>query len=142
MKVYITTPALKKISASASADVMVANLLVSTDKLVFKASSGSEIKTEVDAPEVSADASSGASIILNGKTKLYSAEASSGADIKSWDLLCENTTVGVSSGANASVHASVKLNVNASSGASITYHGVANVVKSVSSGARVTQQYK
>ena len=140
MKVYITTPALKKISASASADVMVANLLVSTDKLVFKASSGSEIKTEVDAPEVSADASSGASIILNGKTKLYSAEASSGADIKSWDLLCENTTVGVSSGANASVHASVKLNVNASSGASVTYHGAANVVKSVSSGASVTQQ--
>ncbi|MEO6253564.1 MAG: head GIN domain-containing protein [Ferruginibacter sp.] len=137
MKLYITTPSLKKISASASADVMVENVLVSTGKLVFKASSGADIKTEVDAPEVSADASSGATISLHGKTKVYSAESSSGADIKSWDLMSENTTVSVSSGADAKVHASVKLNASASSGASVTYHGAANVVKSVSSGASI-----
>ena len=137
MRVYITTPSLKKVSASASAEVMVENVLVSTGKLVFKASSGADIKTEVDAPEVSADASSGATINLSGKTKAYSAEASSGADIKSWDLLSENTTVSVSSGADANVHASVKLNAKASSGSSITYHGAANVIKSVSSGASV-----
>ncbi|MEO7307979.1 MAG: head GIN domain-containing protein [Ferruginibacter sp.] len=140
MKVYITTPSLKKINASSSADVMVEQPLVSTDKLVFKASSGSEIKTEVDAPEVSADASSGATISLHGKTRSYYAESSSGADIKSWDLLSENTTVSVSSGASAKVHASIKLNATASSGASISYHGAANVVKSVSSGASVEKR--
>jgi hypothetical protein len=118
---------------------MVENVLVSTGKLIFKASSGADIKTEVDAPEVSADASSGASIDLHGKTKVYSAEASSGADIKSWDLLSENTTVSVSSGAGARVHASVKLDASASSGATVTYHGAANVVKSVSSGGSVHQ---
>ncbi|MEO6540278.1 MAG: DUF2807 domain-containing protein, partial [Ferruginibacter sp.] len=139
MKVYITTPSLKKVSASASAEVMVEHVLVSTDKMVFKASSGADIKSEVDAPEVSADASSGATITLSGKTKIYSAESSSGADIKSRDLLSENTTVSVSSGADANVHASVKLNASASSGASITYHGAAIVVKSVSSGASVNK---
>ena len=140
MKVYITTPSLKKVSTSASADVMVENTLVSTDRLVFKASSGSGIKTEVDAPEVSADASSGATITLHGKTKAYSADASSGADIKSWDLLSENTTVSVSSGANANVHASISLNVQASSGASVTYHGAAKVTKSGSSGANLNKK--
>jgi len=59
----------------ASADVMVENVLASTDKLVFKASSGSQIKTDLDAPEVRADASSGATITLSGKTKAYNAES-------------------------------------------------------------------
>ncbi|HEY6435163.1 MAG TPA: DUF2807 domain-containing protein, partial [Ignavibacteriaceae bacterium] len=77
---------------------------------------------------------------LSGKTKNYHAEASSGADIKSWDLLSEYTSVAVSSGANAQVHASVNLKATASSGAEITYHGAATVNKAVSSGANVTKK--
>ena len=140
MKVYITTPALKTIRSSASAAVVVQDILVSTGKLIFKASSGSSIKTDVDAPEVEADVSSGASITLGGKTKTATSEASSGAEIKLWDLLSENTTVKVSSGASAKVHASVSLNATASSGASITYHGAAKVNKNVSSGGSVEKQ--
>ena len=137
MKVFITTPSLKMIKSSASAEVVVQDVLVNTGKSTFKASSGSSIKTAVDAPEVDADASSGASITLEGKTQSYTSEASSGAEIKSRDLLSENTTVKVSSGASAKVHASVSLNATASSGASVTYHGAANVNKTVSSGGSV-----
>ena len=137
MKVFITTPSLKMIRSSASAEVVVQDVLVNTGKSTFKASSGSSIKTAVDAPEVEADASSGASITLEGKTQSYTSEASSGAEIKSRDLLSENTTVKVSSGASAKVHASVSLNATASSGASVTYHGAANVNKTVSSGGSV-----
>jgi predicted small secreted protein len=140
MKVYITTPALKMIKASASANVVVEDVLVNTGKLTFKASSGSSIKTDIDAPEVDADVSSGASITLSGKTKNYTCEASSGAEIRSHDLLSETTTVKVSSGASASVHASVSLNANASSGASVSYHGAANVNKTVSSGGSVDKK--
>ena len=140
MKVFITTPSLKMIKSSASAEVVVEDILVNTGKTTFKASSGSSIKTAVDAPEVEADASSGASITLEGKTQSYTSEASSGAEIKSRDLLSENTTVKVSSGASAKVHASVSLNATASSGATVTYHGAAAVNKSVSSGGSVTQQ--
>lgn len=140
MKVYITTPALKMIKSSASAEVIVQDVLINTGKLTFKASSGSSIKTDVDAPEIEADVSSGASITLAGKTKNYTCEASSGAEIRSRDLLCENTAVKVSSGASAQVHASVSLNATASSGASVTYHGAANVIKTVSSGASVEKK--
>lgn len=137
MKVFITTPVLKIVRASASADVVVQDVIVNTDKLSFHASSGSSIKSGVDAPEVNADASSGASISLAGRTKYYSSEASSGAEIKSRELLTEHTTVSVSSGASANVHASVSLTASASSGATIRYNGAATVNKKVSSGGSV-----
>jgi len=140
MKVFITAPAIKRIKASASAEVDVQDVLAGTDELTFGASSGASIKAAVDAPRVSADVSSGASIDLVGKTKSYTAEASSGAEIRSRELLSENTTVKVSSGASAKVHASVSLNVNASSGASVTYNGGATVNQSVSSGGSVSRR--
>ncbi len=140
MKVKITTPSLIKVNASASADVLINDVLAWNDKLSFKASSAATIKSEVEAPEIETDASSGATVALNGKTKIYSAEASSGADIKSIDLLREITTVKVSSGASAHVHASVKLNATASSGGSITYHGAATVNNTISSGGTVVKK--
>lgn len=139
LKVFVTTPSLKTIKASTSAQVVVQDVLTGSNKLTFKSSSGANIKSEIDAPEVEADASSGASITLNGKTKTYSTEASSGAEIQSWNLLSENTTVKVSSGASARVYASVSLTATASSGATVSYHGAANVNKTVSSGATVTK---
>ncbi len=140
MKVFITTPAMKRIKASASAEVDVQGLLKDTDQLTFGASSGARIKAEVDAPQIKADVSSGASVILNGKTRTYTAEASSGGEIRTRDLLSENTTVSTSSGASAQVHASVTLSAHASSGASVTYHGAATVNQSVSSGGSVTKR--
>lgn len=139
MKVFITAPAIKRIKASASAEVNVEEVL-SADELTLGASSGALIKAEIDAPKVTANASSGASITLKGKTKTYSAQASSGAKIRSGDLLSENTTVKASSGSSAQVHASVSLNANASSGSSVSYHGAATVNQSVSSGSKITKR--
>lgn len=140
MKVFITAPAIKRIKASASAEVDVLDVLTGNDELTFGASSGGSITSKIDAPQVTSEVSSGASISLTGNTKTYSAQASSGAKIRSRDLLSENTTVKVSSGASATVHASISLNANASSGASVTYHGAATVNQSVSSGGSVTKK--
>ena len=140
MKIFITTPALNEIKASASAGVMVKDVLVSKGKLSFNASSAGSIKAAVDAPEIETDASSGATVNVSGKTKIYTAKASSGANMKTNDLLSEITTVKTSSGASAHVHASVNLNAAASSGSSITYHGAATVNNSVSSGANIVKK--
>lgn len=139
MKVFITTPSLKAIKASASASVKLQDVIVNTGKLSFRASSAASIDGEIDAPEAEVDASSGASVQISGKTRSYNAQASSGAEIKSRGLLSESTTVKVSSGASASVHASVTLNATASSGSSITYYGGATVNQSVSSGASLNK---
>lgn len=140
MKVYVTTPVLVNVKASASATVLVQDMLAGTGKLTFRCSSAADVKAEVDAPEIVADVSSGASLTLRGKTRSFSAEASSGSTMKSWDLLSENTTVKASSGATAKVHASVSLQATASSGATVTYHGAATVNKSVSSGATINKK--
>ncbi len=140
LKVFITTPELKSITASSAADVKVLDLVKGVGTLSFDASSGAEIEAEVDAPEVNAGSSSGSTVRLSGKTKNYKAEASSGASIKTNDLLAENTDISVSSGASADVYASVSLVAGASSGGDINYHGAASVKQSTSSGGSVNKK--
>lgn len=140
MKVYVTVPEIKAISASGSAEVIASNTLKNNEKLVFKASSSSTIKAEVDAPGVVTDASSSATIELKGRTKTYVSEASSSADIKTFGLLSENTTANVSSSGSIQVHASVNLNAKASSSGSIEYKGGATVTKTESSSGSVEKR--
>ena len=83
MKVYITTPSLNKISASASARVNVDDLLKSNERLSFNASSAGNINAEVEAPEVEADASSGAMGLLSHRAvyRLSLADSDSGSSL-------------------------------------------------------------
>lgn len=140
LKVYITMPALTSVKTSGSASVIVQDVITSKEKLSFKASSSSDIKAEVDAPEVEVDASSSATINLSGKTKTYYVEASSSSDIKSLDLLSENATAKASSSATIKLHASVSLDAKASSSADIIYRGAGAVNQSVSSSGSVRKQ--
>jgi Putative auto-transporter adhesin, head GIN domain len=140
VKVYVTTPGLKSISASSSADVKVNGVIKYDGKISFDASSSGDIEATVDAPEVDAEASSSGSIILSGKTKNYKAEASSSGDIKSAELLSENTNASANSAGSTDVHASVTLNADASSGGDVTYRGAATVKKDVSSGGSVEKK--
>lgn len=140
MKVYITTPVLTGINASASAEVRVLDPIKSNEKLSFQTSSSADIEVEVEAPEVDARASSSGSVNLSGRTKNYTAQASSSGDIRSEELLTENANVSVSSSGSAYVHASVSLNARASSSGDIVYHGGASVTKSVSSSGSVEKR--
>ncbi len=140
LKVFVTSPAIDGIKASSGADVVVKDVLKNTGKLSFSASSAGTITTELDAPDVEANASSGATIKLTGKTKNFDATSSSGSNVKAGELLSENTAVNSSSGASATVHASVTLKAVSSSGASVHYYGAANVQKSVSSGGSVDKK--
>ena len=140
MKVYITAPVISDVRVSASAGFIAKDVMKYEGRLTFRASSSGTILAEVDAPEVENMASSASTINIKGRTKTYKADVSSGADIKSSDLMSENTTVTASSGASAHVYASVNLSANASSGANISYIGAANVQKNVSSGGSVEKK--
>lgn len=140
LKVFITMPALTAVRTSASASVDVLGVLTSTEKLSFKASSSSDIRADVDAPEVEAEANSSATIKLSGKTKNFSADVSSSGDVLCWDLMSENTKASASSSGTAKVHASVTLDAKASSSGDIVYHGGATVSKSESSSGSVEKK--
>jgi len=137
LKAYITTQEVNGVRASSGASVFVKGILQNAGKLSFSASSAGRIETELDAPDVVADASSGGTIMLTGKAKNLNADVSSGASVKTGDLKTENAVVKASSGATATVYASFNLDARASSGAGINYYGEANVQKSVSSGGSV-----
>lgn len=140
MKVFITASTLKSISASASADVEVQDVLMNPSKISFRASSGASINSEIDTPEAEAVASSGSTISLQGKTRNYKAGASSGSGIRSRELLSENSRVTASSGSSVTVHASVTLSIRASSGSDVDYYGPASLTNNVSSGASVSKK--
>ena len=137
-KATVTAPYINDIRASASARVTTDNM-DSPDAIELHASSAATITAEVDAPVVTGQSSSGAELILSGRTKNFKGSVSSGAEIKANNLLSETSVIKASSGASASVHASVSLNASASSGASISYTGGANVKKTASSGGDVTK---
>ena len=140
LKVYITIPELRSVKASASASVKVLDIIKEDGKLNFDASSSADIEAQVDAPEVDAEASSSGSVTLIGKTKNYAARVSSSGDIKSFELLSENTDVSASSSGSAQVHASVSLTAKANSSGSIDYRGAANVKKTVNSSGSVDRK--
>ncbi|MEP7166041.1 MAG: head GIN domain-containing protein [Ferruginibacter sp.] len=140
LKVYITAPELNSIKSSASAKIEAIDVLKSEKGISLQSSSGSEIKAELEAPEITAHASSGGELNLSGRTRDLNAESSSGSTINAKSLLSEHTIVSASSGASADVHASLTLDASASSGANVTYRGAANVKKSVSSGGEVEKE--
>ena len=137
IKIFITAPVITKISSAASADIIVAGVLESDNKIMLNASSGSSIKAELNAPQAAADASSGAEIDVTGKTKTFDVQASSGAAVDAFELLSEDTFAAASSGGKVDVHASVKLDAKASSGGSVSYRGPATAVTKESSGGSI-----
>lgn len=136
-KAFITAKKIDNISASASANIEVKDIILSNNSVQLKASSAGEITARVNAPEVNTEGSSGSTVTLSGKTRNFKGTTSSGSEINAMDLLSENSIVSSSSGAKIKVHSSISLDATASSGASITYRGGGNVKESVSSGGKV-----
>ncbi len=140
LKVYIVSPMINSVNVSSAASFTARDILKNDGQVKFNASSAGNIHAGVDAPSVDCSASSAASIDLSGKTQTYQGDCSSAASLKTGNLQSENTTVTASSGANASVHASIRLVANASSGGTVRYHGGASVNKSESSGGKVVRE--
>ncbi|MBL0147016.1 MAG: DUF2807 domain-containing protein [Chitinophagaceae bacterium] len=140
VKVLVTAPLLKKISASSSASIMVNDVIKVEDKIIFNASSSADIEASVEAPYIEADANSSATITLKGKTKNFKAEASSSANLECAELLSETTNASAHSSGTAHVHASVSLDAHASSSGDVKYRGGASVKQTVSSSGSVEKE--
>lgn len=139
LKVYITAPGIRKISASASSEVKLMDVLKNSNELTFQTSSSSKISGVVDAPKINMEASSDSEIELSGHSRKLNLSASSAAEIEAENLKAEIVDASASSAAEIKTFASVELNARASSAAKILYRGGATqkVIKS-SSGAVIS----
>lgn len=121
-KINVNCKSLDAITSTSGSSIHSTNT-ISSNKLLLKSSSGSNMQVNVDTNDLSCDASSGSSLKVSGKTVNLNAEASSGSTIKGGDLVAESSDVSASSGANLTINTSKALIANASSGASVNYYG-------------------
>lgn len=139
-RLLINSPVINSVKAAVSADVEILDVLKDKRLLELKASSGSEIKGAVDAPEVALTSSSGASLKVSGRTRTLKASASSGSEINAERLFAETSEIAASSGAEVHVHSSISITARASSGGNVGYRGGAAVNQNTSSGGQVERE--
>ena len=137
IKVYISATYFKRFNISGASNIYSENKLVSSETLDIDMSGASEIKLDVKAPRINADITGASSVMISGKTKDFNVEGSGASDIKSFDLMTENTTLDISGACSAEVFASVKLDVQASGASGIKYKGNAAVNQDVSGASSV-----
>src|SRR5690606_19051311 len=120
--VYVTLPIIESLESSSGADLVVQNV-IKADNLELKATSGSDLRVELEANEVTARTSSGADLKLLGKANTLYAEASSGSDLSARELEVKTCIAEASSGSDIAVKVTESLKADASSGGDISYVG-------------------
>lgn len=121
-KVMVTVEKLSGVEVSSGSNVWSQSQIMSED-LELKATSGANLKMEVNARRLKADCSSGANINLSGLAKEAELETSSGANLKGQELKVDNCKMRASSGGNVYATVVVRLEAKASSGGNIHYYG-------------------
>jgi len=121
-KVMITVEKLTGVESSSGANAY-SQAQIMSENLELKASSGANLKMDINAKWLKADCSSGANIILSGLAKEAELETSSGANLKAGELKADNCKMKASSGGNVTATVVEKLEAKASSGGNISYYG-------------------
>jgi hypothetical protein len=135
----ITFVELNSIDVSAGSDVESDGLLTFED-LEIEASSGSDLRLNLEAYDVKLRTSSGSDANLRGAARNFEARASSGSDISAYDFEVENAILECSSGSDVKANVSRTMKVKASSGSDIHYRGDPELLEvNTSSGADLTK---
>ena len=134
LNIYVTAPAFSKIGLSGAGNIISEGKITNTENLELDLSGAGDIKMEVDAPKVKADISGVGSIYLKGQAKDVDLQVSGAGSAHCFDLLSENTIVGISGVGSAEVFASVKLDAEVSGAGSVRYKGNASDVNQHVSG--------
>jgi hypothetical protein len=121
-KVMVTVEELSGVEASSGANAYSQSQIMS-DNLELKASSGANLKMEVNANYLKADCSSGANVYLSGLAKDAELKTSSGANLKGQELRADKCKMRASSGGNVAATVVEKIEAKASSGGNVVYYG-------------------
>jgi hypothetical protein len=126
-KIIVQLPSLKAINSSSGAYAEIPNVFIG-EELSITASSGSEIKANVEFDTIYLDSSSGSSIDAKGKAlKLYT-DSSSGSTIDAGELYSNYVTSKASSGSSSEINPIINLDARASSGSSIEYKTIPKTI--------------
>lgn len=121
-KVMLTVEKLTGIDVSSGSNVWSQNQ-IETDNMVVKATSGANVKINMNAKILSGECNSGANIQFSGLAGQATLKASSGANMKAQELKINQAKLISSSGGNVWATVGGSLEAKASSGGNVTYYG-------------------
>lgn len=122
-KVYVTAPALNRISVSGSGDITSDGTLKSEDRIEFNTSGSGDIKATVDAPAIKVTGSGSGNVDLSGKTKDFNCKMSGSGNVNCSNLKSENATVHIAGSSDVHVFASVNLKISVAGSGDVYYAG-------------------
>lgn len=138
-KVTVKMPVISGLTTSSGSSLRSQNTLT-TENMVVKSSSGSEIDIKVEADMITVETSSGSSAEISGKALKLETSSSSGSTLETSNLLANNVHSQSTSGSSTRVNPIISLEGKASSGSSITYKNVPKTLtKEESSGGSVSK---
>ncbi|TXD48759.1 head GIN domain-containing protein [Polaribacter sp. IC073] len=138
-KVYVTLENLTLLKATSGSDVF-GETTIKTKEISISATSGADIKIEVEAESVETNATSGADIAVSGITVNHVSNATSGSSIDAYHLKSENVIANATSAADINIYASKKIKAKATSAGAIDFKGNPTTVhKKASSGGSVSK---
>jgi hypothetical protein len=133
LRAYISVKSIDGLRASGGSDVIVKGTL-SSSKLSFNLSGGSDFVGDIKADELKVDISGGSDMNVTGTATNLRIGASGGSDFKGYKLAAEYAIVEVSCGSDAEVSVSKELFAEASGGSDVDYRGTPTIKRSSASG--------
>ncbi|MCU7548371.1 DUF2807 domain-containing protein [Chitinophagaceae bacterium LB-8] len=139
MKVFATAPSFSSIEVAGSGNITSQSKVHGDNKLNLEIKGSGDIRLDVDAPNIDATIAGSGSISLNGTTQNFEADIKGSGDVRSFNLLSENTNVDIAGSGNAEVFASKQLNVEIKGAGDVRYKGTAAVNQKIMGSGSVKQ---
>lgn len=138
--IYIKTPRINAIDAASGSRIIFENTMV-VNNFEAKSSSGASAELLINSEIINTKCSSGAFLKIKGKSFSHESNASSGASINAFELKSNEAIASASSGSNIKIFAREKLTAKASSGGHINYYGrPLKLDKKTSSGGSISSK--
>lgn len=123
LKIYVTAPELREIDVTGSGTVTSQSRLVYNNRLSIDITGSGDVRLDVDAPEIQAEATGSGNTSLSGQTRSFRAAINGSGELRCFNLLSENTNVEISGSGSAEVHASKRLDIEINGSGSVAYKG-------------------
>jgi hypothetical protein len=134
LKVYISAPDIKKITASGASDFIVHDILKSSNlDLVF--SGASDFKGKIDAQLLTANFSGASDLTISGSVRDAKIKVSGASDFKGFSLNADNVEATSSGASSIKITAHKSIKAVASGASDIEYKGNPSSISKSSSGA-------
>jgi len=121
-RVSVTAPKIRKLKTSGGSD-LTAEAIIAGKELVIEASSGSDIKIEVEVEHIGIKASGGSDVDIFGTANKLVARTSGGSDLNGFGLIVHKAKLESSGGSDIKIHVLDELWAIASGGSDIIYKG-------------------